>query len=340
MVHGLAMWTSLRFLLPGFVMAGTLLTTSCDSKQQQAAALARNLYNFDASKALHKDFDAAAALEHLKAQVAFGPRPAGSEALGKCRAYLTGQLQSFGWEVQPQAFKEYTPKGEIEFINLRARLPIKSEASKTWERPYAMLIGSHYDTKLFGSFHFVGANDGASSTAVLLEMARLLGKRPDVAQFVELVCFDGEEALIDYTPDASGLPKDGLYGSRHYAKIMRAWPKIQQPLSMFLLDMVGDKDLLVKIPNNSTPILTQLILASAAELGLNKYFAEGSGPVTDDHVPFLYSGVPSVNIIDLNYAAWHTSSDSLEQVSAESLGIVGRTTLLAMEKYLATSASP
>ncbi len=334
------MWTSLRFLLPGFVIAVTLLTTACDSKQQQAAALARNLYHFDASKALHKDFDAAAALEHLKAQVAFGPRPAGSEALGKCRAYLTGQLQSFGWEVQPQAFKEYTSKGEIEFINLRARLPMQSEASKTWERPYAMLIGSHYDTKLFGAFNFVGANDGASSTAVLLEMARLLGKRPDAAQFVELVCFDGEEALIDYTPDASGMPKDGLYGSRHYAKLMRSWPKVQQPLSMFLLDMVGDKDLLVKIPSNSTPILSQLILASAAELDLGKYFAEGSGGITDDHVPFLYSGIPSVDIIDLNYTAWHTSSDTLDQVSAESLGIVGRTTLLALEKYLSTSTMP
>ena len=334
------MWTSLRFLLPGFVVAASLLTTSCDSKQQQAAALARNLYIFDTAKALHKDFEAAAALNHLKAQVAFGPRPAGSEALGHCRAYLTEQLQNFGWEVQPQAFKEYTSKGEIEFINLRARLPIKAEASKTWERPFAMLIGSHYDTKLFGSFTFVGANDGASSTAVLLEMARVLGKRPDAGQFVELVFFDGEEALIDYTPDASGLPKDGLFGSRHYAKIMRGWPKIQQPLSMFLLDMVGDKDLLVKIPTNSTPILSQLILASAAELNLGKYFAEGSGGITDDHVPFLYSGIPSVDIIDLNYSAWHTSSDALDQVSEESLSIVGRTTLLALEKYLATSAMP
>ena len=312
-----------------------LFAPACDFKQKQT------LYSYDPARALHREFNGDSALAHVQAQVALGPRPAGSAALDQCRAYLTQQLKGFGWDVQPQSFKEYTSKGEITFTNLRARLPLAAGISDTWARPCAVLVGSHFDTKLFGSFAFVGANDGASSTGVLLEMARILGQRPDAGQFLELAFFDGEEAILDYGEDpATRLPKDGLYGSRHYAKLMRELPRIQRPLFMFLLDMVGDKNLLVKIPSNSTPILTRLLMESASDLQYRKYFAEGSGEIIDDHLPFLRSGIPAIDIIDLDFAPWHTSSDNLDQISAESMKIVGQTTLLALEKLLSTTAPP
>lgn len=279
------------------------------------------------------EFSSTKALAHVQAQVDFGPRPAGSAALAKCREYVSAQLKSFGWEVQEQKFKQYTPKGEIEFVNVRARFPIAG--SDTWNRPCAVLLGSHYDTKLFNSFEFVGANDAGSSTGVLLEMGRVFAKQPDSAQFVELVCFDGEEAMVNYTMDrASQLPDDGLFGSRYYVSQMRKLPSIQWPLFMVLLDMVGDRDLKIEMPTNTTPLLRNVVMESAEELKYEKYFTEGSKDILDDHYPFLISGIKAVDIIDLNYPAWHTSSDRMDQISEESLGIVGKTTLLAIQKLL------
>jgi glutaminyl-peptide cyclotransferase len=322
-----------RFLLLSLTVGLVTIFPACDSKAKQAAAQAPTLFKPDPTKPLRADFSAAKAMAHVQAQVSFGPRPAGSAALGKCREYLREQLKAAGWEVQPQTFTSYTPKGNIEFTNLRARLPIAG--SDTWNRPCAILLGSHYDTKLFGSFEFVGANDGGSSTGVLLDFARVLGIRKDAGQFIELVFFDGEEAMVNYTMNEhTRLPDDGLYGSRHYVEEMRKLPSIKRPLFFILLDMVGDKDLKIEIPVNSTETLASLMLASAKELNYSAYFGRAKGEILDDHHPFLVSGIKAVDIIDLDFKPWHTSSDKMEAISEKSLEIAGQTTLQMIETLL------
>ncbi len=322
-----------RLFLLTLTTAGLLGLTACDSKEKQAAEQALTLFKPDPAKPLRADYSAAKAMAHVKAQVDFGPRPAGSEALAKCRNYLVEQLKAVGWDVKLQTFSDYTPKGTIEFTNVRARLPIAG--SDTWNRPCAILLGSHFDTKLFSSFAFVGANDGGSSTGVLLEFARVLGARADAAQFIELVFFDGEEATVKYdTENGAPLPSDGLYGSRHYVKEMRQLPSVQRPAFMILLDMVGDKDFKIEIPANSTDSLRKLVFTAAAELKYEAYFGNSRGQILDDHVPFLVSGIKAVDIIDLDFKAWHTSSDSMDSISEKSLEIAGQTTLQTIEKLL------
>jgi glutaminyl-peptide cyclotransferase len=309
-----------------------LLSASCSDykKQQEIVETARGLYNYDAQQAVHPQFSGEKALGFAKAQADIGPRPSGSEAAERARQHLISTLQSHGWEVERQAFKDYTPKGNIEFQNIRARFP--ATGSETWKRAAGVLLGSHYDTKLF-NFPFIGANDGASSTGALLEISRVLSARPALAQFVELVFFDGEEAVVEYTTDAnSQLPKDGLYGSRHYAKSLKEQPAALQPIALLLLDMVGEKDIRVKIPDNCHRGLSDAILQAANELKYGTHFGRATGAIVDDHLPFHVAGLPCVDIIDIEYPVWHTQGDTMDQLSAQSLEMVGRTTLLALEK--------
>jgi glutaminyl-peptide cyclotransferase len=327
--------------LRAVVLLGASLLCQCSGsgdrgvaeKAKQAESIARGLYEFDAKNVLHPDFSGANALAHVQAQVDFGPRPSGSENLEKCRVYLEKTLLASGWEVQRQSFEDYTPKGNIKFHNVRARFPMKD--SETWKRSTAALICSHYDTKLFSGFNFVGANDAGSSTGVLLEMARVLAKNPKVAQFVELVFFDGEEAVVEYTMDPrTRLPKDGLYGSRYYVDQLKKLPPDQLPLTMILLDMVGEKNLQIRIPADCPAPLTQGLLASAKELGYGDHFGQSASSIVDDHLPFLVARIPAIDIIDLDYPTWHTQGDTVDKLSPESLEMSGRATLLFLEKYV------
>ncbi len=267
------------------------------------------------------------AYRHCAALVDFGPRPAGSPSLERSRAYLTDQLREVGWEVSRQAFDEPTPNGTIGFVNVRARF---GAGADLWDKPVQVLVGSHYDTKYFERIRFVGANDGGSSSAALLEMARVLGERPDLAARVELVFFDGEEAFESYTAT------DGLYGSRKYAReITRRQRPKDQPRAVIILDMIGDKDLHVKIPSDTPRDLAEKLFAAAREVGTESLFGRRSTPVMDDHVPFQLEGVPAINLIDLDYGPWHTSGDTMDQISAESLEAVGRTAVCFLESLLA-----
>src|SRR5688500_16084848 len=148
-----------------------------------------------------EDFSGENAFAHVQAMVDFGPRPAGSEAIEKTRAYLTKQLELSGWKVERQSFTDDTPRGKVEFVNLIATFAGQESAP-------SFLLCSHFDTKTFDNVQFVGANDGGSNTGVLLEMARVLAQRPDLARKVQLVFFDGEEAYESFTET------DGLFGSR------------------------------------------------------------------------------------------------------------------------------
>jgi Zn-dependent M28 family amino/carboxypeptidase len=260
-------------------------------------------------------FDGARAFEHLTQLVAIGPRPAGSPAIRQARAYLTRQLSSFGYTVEEQAFTAESPFGPVEMVNLIVTLPGR--------RSDRLLITGHYDTKFMPNQRFVGASDGGSSAAMLIELARVLKDRPRELTY-ELVWFDGEEAFVDW----QGL--DHTYGSRYYVQAATKAKAIASIKAMILLDMVGDKDLQIRRDRNSTAWLNDLIWAAAKRIGRDQQFVDFDTVIEDDHLPFIEAGVPAVDLIDLDYPAWHTPDDDLDYVSAASLQAVGDVVLAAL----------
>ena len=256
--------------------------------------------------AVAADFDGAAALRHVERLVAIGPRAAGSTGGERARAYIVGELKRAGVETRVLGFDAATPHGKLRMANVIAVLPGR--------RADVILIGGHYDTKFFRDFRFVGANDGGSSTALLLELARVLSKtRREFTYW--LVFFDGEEAREQWTS------VDSLYGSRHLAAELLRTRKL--PRAMILADMIGDRDLAIRRDGHSTPWLVEIIWSTARRLRYDAHFLVDSHTVEDDHVPFLRAGVPAALLIDMDYPPWHTKDDTLDKVSADSLRIVG-----------------
>ncbi len=260
-------------------------------------------------------FDSARAWEHLRQLVSFGPRPAGSPQIRQTRAYITRQLSSFGYTVEEQAFSATSPYGPVEMVNLMVTLPGK--------RPDRLLITGHYDTKLMPNQMFVGASDGGSSAAELIELARVLKDRPRTLTY-EIVWFDGEEAFLDW----KGL--DHTYGSRYYVQAAIKAGALGSLKAMILLDMIGDKELQIRREGHSTGWLNDVIWAAARRTGHGQTFLDLATEVEDDHLPFVEAGVPAVDLIDLDYPTWHTPEDDLAHVSAASLQIVGEVVLAAL----------
>jgi hypothetical protein len=256
-----------------------------------------------------EDFSGEKALAHVRAMVDLGPRPPGSEAIEKTRAYLIKELESAGWKVERQSFSDDTPRGKVQFVNLLATFGAQSAP--------AFLACSHYDTKTFDTARFVGANDAGSSTGVLLELARVLAGRPELASKVELVFFDGEEAYEAFTET------DGLYGSRYFAKQLAAQDKAKLFRGGVLFDMVGDKSLTITLPPDSPPEIARDIFSAADALNLRKHFTYFDRDITDDHTPLNEIGVPVIDLIDFDYPPWHTPEDTIDKLSAESLRITG-----------------
>jgi glutaminyl-peptide cyclotransferase len=261
-------------------------------------------------------FDSARAWKHLEAQIAFGPRPSGSAALQKTREYILAELKKAGVDARQQIFIAKTPLGEISMANVIATIPGR--------RPERIALASHFDTKLFRDIRFVGASDGGSSTAALLELARILRVRQNEFT-VELLFFDGEEAVVDWARN-----NDNTYGSRYYVDAAKRAGTLAGLRAFVLLDMIGDKDLVIRRDASSTSWLVDIVWSAAARLGHGKVFSNEVTAVEDDHVPFIMAGVPSVDIIDLDYPAWHTAADTIDKVSARSLQIVGEVVLAAL----------
>jgi len=271
-------------------------------------------------------FDSNRAYEDLRRQVAFGPRPAGSAALAQTRQYILAQLKAAGIAAREDAWDADTPLGRVRMVNVVATIPGR--------RADRIALATHYDTKLFREFRFVGASDGASSTAAVLELGRVLkGRQNDYT--IELLFFDGEEAVVDWYRN-----NDNTYGSRRYVQTAQKAGTLAGLKALVLLDMIGDRNLTIRRDSTSTRWLTDIIWASAARLGYRAYFLQEDTTIDDDHVPFVKAGVPAVDIIDLDYPAWHTAQDDLDRVSARSLQIVGDVVLDAIpqiEKRLASS---
>jgi len=261
-------------------------------------------------------FDSSRAYAHVRDQVALGPRPAGSPANVKVREYIVRTLAQSGYKAVEQPFEASTPIGPVRMANIVATLP--------GERTERIAIASHFDTKPINEFRFVGANDGGSSTGALLELARVLKARPKPRFTIEFLFFDGEEAWGEWRDP------NHTYGSRHYVSAARGAGTLASLKALILLDMIGDRGLNLRRDTNSTPWLTDIVWSTARRLGHDAHFLDEPFPVEDDHIPFLRAGVPAVDLIDLDYADWHTAGDVLDKVSARSLQVVGDVVLAAL----------
>jgi glutaminyl-peptide cyclotransferase len=257
------------------------------------------------------------AMEHVRAQVALGPRPTDSEALQRCRTYIIEELRRYGYNVEEDTFEAMTPYGTKKMTNLIAR------RGKIGGKGI-VVMASHYETKYMEDIHFVGANDGGASTGLLLELARVLAGRKDGLDYW-FVFFDGEEAFVEWSSF------DSTYGSRHLARRWKQEGITAKIRAFILLDMIGDKELDILRETHSTPWLSELVWQVAASKGLQNILSPYQAAIEDDHIPFLDAGVPCVDIIDLDYGPGnsyhHTEKDTLDKVSPESLEKTGRLVL-------------
>ena len=266
-------------------------------------------------------FSGTSALEYTRKAVSFGPRSAGSEALGRLRAYIHSELKLSGCQVIRDPFTARTPLGPVAMENIIARFPGTSGR--------AVAVTGHYDTKSMPGISFVGANDGGASAGFLLELARVVAGRPRKNE-VLVVWFDGEEAFGEWSET------DGIYGSRHLAARWAADGTLARLKALINVDMIGDKDLGILQEMNSSAPLRALVWQTAAQLGLGRHFLGWQAAVEDDHVPFLRRGVNAVNLIDFDYGPanswWHTERDTMDKLSPASLEAAGRVVLEVLRK--------
>jgi glutaminyl-peptide cyclotransferase len=260
------------------------------------------------------------AWQYVKEILAFGPRWDGSPGQEKLGAYLHRQLKSD--HVEDDAFTAQTPAGPIKMRNIIAKFPGSKDG--------IILLGSHIDTNYpLRKTSFVGANDGASSTALLLAIAdQLRGKKLE-GYSVWLAFFDGEESIPSTTPgDQRWSDPDALYGSRHLAQKWQQDGTSKKIKALLLADMIGDKDLDILRDTSSTAWVEDLIGQAAANMGYQSYFfQEVTGMGGDDHIPFAQIGVPVADVIDFTYgynnAFHHTTEDTIDKLSPKSLQITG-----------------
>jgi hypothetical protein len=268
-------------------------------------------------------FSGTRALADVRRLVAIGPRVAGTPGAAKARDYITEQLKAAGLAVQEQAFDASTPQGSVHMINLLAVIPgIPPPEAPSQVPVQRLIVAGHYDTKLFKEFTFVGANDGGSSAALLIELARALKPRT-LPMDVELLFLDGEEAVVEWQAS------DHTYGSRYYVQAAKKAGTLKTIGALVLVDMIGDKDLRIMKEANSTPWLTESVWSAASRLGRHEFVGETT-TIEDDHLEFLEAGVPAVDIIDLDYPAWHRADDTLDKLSAASLQSVGDVVVAAL----------
>lgn len=259
-------------------------------------------------------FNAARAMQDAAAQLAFGPRIPGSEAHRQTVNYIQEQLQAAGWSV------------EIQQAEVMGH-PIQNIIARRGTGSPWYILGSHYDSRMFADHDadpanhtqpVSGANDGAATTAILLELARVLPA--DLQKQVWLVFFDAE--------DQGSIPGwDWILGSRYFAENLEG-----QPDGVIVVDMVGDADLQIYYEKNSTPALTHSIWETAAQAGFSQFIPSAKFNMLDDHIPFLQRGFPAVDLIDFDYPYWHTTQDTLDKLSEESLYAVGETLRLWLTK--------
>ena len=257
-----------------------------------------------ASTSLDADaFDEARAWKLIKLQVGFGQRPAGSPQLRRLALKLRARM--------PRGHFERVP-GEPGLRNVVGVVPGKLPA---------IVVGAHYDT-LVEPKGFVGANNGAAGTAIVVQLARTLAAldRPEGSRQIRFVLFDGEEPAAGLPEDQKDFYNSGLRGSRAYVDAHG-----DDVEAMILLDYVANEDLRLPREGTSTKSLWSELRAAAGEVGAEEQFPGGTGPsITDDHTPFLRAGIPAIDLIDWTYEG-HDLSDTIDKLSPESADAVGET---------------
>ena len=274
------------------------------------------------------------AFEEVRSFIALGPRASGTPNGETAAHYLRGRLQELGLEAELDVFVDVTPRGEVTFRNVVGRMPGPG--------PGLIILGSHFDTKSGVSKDFLGANDSGSSTGLLLELARTLRVQAGPSYSgpeIRFLFFDGEEAMQHYTA------LDGFHGSRHYARRLVSEDSAHTVQAVVVMDMVGDRDLTVTMPRNCTRSLVSSVLQAAHAENARADFSLHPFGIGDDHEPFLALGMPAVNIIDFKYGSrrglndyWHTTEDTIDHISAESLGIVGRVVVRVVNDVMSNPA--
>lgn len=265
-------------------------------------------------------FDGNRALQYVKEIVAFGPRPLGSPNHKKVEDYLVSHLKDTAQE--DDVFTADTPEGKFPVHNIIAKFPGTKDG--------IIVVASHYDTNYpLRNTSFIGANDGASSSALLLEIAdQLRGKQRD-GYSIWLVWDDAEESI---KPDTE-MPflEDSLYGIRHVAEKWEGDGTLKKIKAFLLADMIGDADLNIDRDSSSTPWLEDVVYEAATRMGYQSHFFGRTTGMIDDHLPFMKKGVPSADLIDFTYGYnnvfWHTPQDTVDKLSPKSLEITGKVIL-------------
>ena len=281
------------------------------------ACIVLNLVPPFARAAEHKNFSGADAFAFTREAVALGPRPDGSPAIAKLRSLIKQQLAMRGCEVISDRFTAQTPDGPVPMENIIAKFAGKSGR--------AIAVSGHYDTKKMANF--VGANDGGSSTGVLLELAAALKGRERVDD-VYLIFLDGEEAFHEWTDT------DSLYGSRHLAGKWTADGTNRRLKALINVDMTGDKNLRLIWDTNSVASVRKLVWDVADSLGYSGSFPRQGSSIADDHLPFINAGVRAVDLIDFDSQAtfWHTPKDTLDKLDPHSFEVIGAVVMKSIEE--------
>ena len=277
---------------------------------------------------LHERFNAQQAYAYTAQIAAFGERWPGSPGHKKTEDLIHQVLQKDGASIEADDFTATTPRGPIAVHNIIGKFNVSGDPKQQ-----IFILAGHYDT-LFQK-GFIGANDGGSSTAILLAFADALAGQKMKMQ-IWLVWTDLEEAINSFTGD------DGLYGSRHLAQKLAANGTRSRVRGFFLLDMIGDKQLGVARETESDRQLQDVIARAAGQLGYSQYFFQYDVGIIDDHVPFINAGIPAVDVVDARFGRMgpafdsmgefhHANTDTMDKVSQQSLEVVGRTILLTVE---------
>jgi glutaminyl-peptide cyclotransferase len=293
-----------------------------------AAILAMSARADTLAPSLHERFSSQQAYAYTAQVVGFGERWPGSPGHKKTEDLIRQVLQKDGARIEADDFTAATPRGPIAVHNIIGKFNVSTDPKQE-----IFILAGHYDT-LFQK-GFIGANDGGSSTAILLAFADALAAQKTRMQ-IWLVWTDLEEAINSFTGD------DGLYGSRHLAQKLAANGMRSRVRGFFLLDMIGDKQLGVARETESDRRLQDFIARAAGQLGYGQYFFQYEVGIIDDHVPFIRAGIAAVDVVDARFGRMgpnfdsmgefhHSNGDTMDRVSQHSLEVVGRTILLTVE---------
>ncbi|MFZ0808261.1 MAG: M28 family peptidase [Candidatus Sulfotelmatobacter sp.] len=318
-------WKTLRWVLLACVIAVIACDRDKESAQKQAAAptpppaatdTTLPTLSFPRDVGPAPVFDGERAMQYLKEIVKFGPRPLGSANHKKVEDFLDAHLK--GDQIEDDTFTADTNIGKFPVHNVIAKFPGTKDG--------IIVVASHYDTNYpLRDTPYVGANDGASSSALLLQIADQLRGKPNDGYSIWLVWDDAEEAM---KPDTEvDFMSDSLYGITHLAEKWQADGTLKKIKAFLLADMIGDADLDIDRDLNSTPWLESVVYEAATRLGYQSHFYTRNNQVSDDHIPFMKRGVPCADLIDFTYGYnnvfWHTPQDTVDKLSPKSLDIAG-----------------